>query len=189
MPSYRTITLALISQYDAMTIPEFAPPSTPADPFTVSPKLVSPDHACVSVYIPTYPCSQFWLTYSVSPPWPPGLFYYFKLYINGNMITNWGCGEGDGYKGKTMFGLYQAMKGSIKLPDVERRALVFGPPAQGQDCIPDSLDDVMEVKVFRSNGRKSILPILSAAPSVSMGRSNRMKSSVQQSSGGGIEYV
>lgn len=102
MPNYRSLTLSLISQYDILTIPEFAPRSIIPDPFTDSsnfPTLVDPSADIVSVYIPTYPSSRFWLTYSVSPPFSPGLLFYFKLYINGSCVVSWGCGEEDGYKG------------------------------------------------------------------------------------------
>lgn len=102
MPTYRSLTISLISQFDILTIPEYAPPSIPPDPFTDSsniPTLVDPSTAIVSIYIPTYPCSQFWLSYSIAPPWPPGLLYYFKLFVNGTCLVSWGCGEEDGYKG------------------------------------------------------------------------------------------
>ena len=60
----------------------------------------------VTVYVPTYPSSQFWLRYSIAPPYPPKALYYFKLFLNGKCVVSWGCGEKDGYRGKTVFGLY-----------------------------------------------------------------------------------
>ena len=102
MPTYRTLTLSLVSQFDILTIPEYAPPSIPPDPFTdvsTVPTLVNPSTFTVSVYIPTYPGSQFWLSYSIAPPWPHGMVYYFKLFVNGECLVNWGCGEEEGHKG------------------------------------------------------------------------------------------
>lgn len=157
MPTYRSITISLVSQYDILTIPEYAPPETAVDPFSNAPTLISPNNSLVSVYIPTYPSSQFWLSYSVSPPHPPKLLYYFKLYVNGKPIVSWGCGHEDGYKGKTMFGLYDSGRLVANPPKLERRVLSFGPDL-GNSKMPDSLNDFMEVKVFRSKGRRRVRP-------------------------------
>lgn len=71
MPTYLNLTLSLISQYDAMSLPEFHPPTSDAnDPFSSHPALISESQPIVSVYIPTYPCSTFWLSYTISPPHP-----------------------------------------------------------------------------------------------------------------------
>ena len=182
MPTYRSITISLISQFDILTIPEYAPPTTPTDPFSNAPTLVNPDHSLVSVYIPTYPSSQFWISYSISPPYPPQLLYYFKLYLNGNLVVSWGCGEDDDYRGKTMFGLFKSahISGLTKETALQRRVLCFGADtATIHGNSMDSLDQVMEIKVFRSKGRKRIKP---DAPSIDMRRSQRRATS-------GIEYV
>ncbi|KAL9101786.1 MAG: hypothetical protein Q9163_002982 [Psora crenata] len=160
MPTYRSITLSLISQYDILTIPEYAPPASPNDPFTTAPTLVDTDQSLVSVYIPTYPSSQFWLSYSISPPHPPKLLYFFKLYIQGQEIVSWGCGEDDEYQGKTMFGLYDTGFTKGNKPVVERRALCFADAGGHADGPPGSLSNVMEVRVFRSKGRKRVSPEL-----------------------------
>ncbi|KAL9639943.1 MAG: hypothetical protein Q9164_000612, partial [Protoblastenia rupestris] len=160
MPTYRSITLSLISQYDILTIPEYAPPTYPNDPFSTAPTLVDTEHCLVSVYIPTYPSSQFWLSYSISPPHPPKLLYYFKLYINGQETVCWGCGEDDGYKGKTMFGLYDTGITRGKKPVIEHRVLCFTPLRAEDDVAPNSLSNVMEIRVFRAKGRKRVSPEL-----------------------------
>ena len=182
MPTYRSITISLISQFDILTIPEYAPPTTPTDPFSNAPTLVNPDHSLVSVYIPTYPSSQFWISYSISPPHPPQLLYYFKLYLNGNLVVSWGCGEDDDYRGKTMFGLFKSahISGLTKEAPLQRRVLCFGADtATIHGNSMDSLDHLMEIKVFRSKGRKRIKPDV---PSIDMRRSQRQATS-------GIEYV
>lgn len=94
MPTYRSITTSLVSQFDILNLPEFSPPSIPSDPFANAPTLISPDHSLISIYVPIYPSSQFWLRYSISPPYPPRALFYFKLYVNGKCIVSWGCGEG-----------------------------------------------------------------------------------------------
>jgi len=178
----------LISQYDILTIPEYAPPATSADPFSSAPTLVNTEHSLVSVYVPTYPASQFWLSYSIAPPFPPKLLYYFKLYLNGGPIVSWGCSEADGYKGKTMFGLFDSGKTSPKRPVLQRRALCFA--AEDDDdaakYAADNLDQVMEVRVFRSRGRKRIRPEIGEHVESERKQVNDQRQAGQQT-GGGIE--
>lgn len=187
MPTYRSITISLISQFDILTIPEYAPPTTPTDPFSNAPTLVNPDHSLVSVYIPTYPSSQFWLSYSISPPHPPKLLYYFKLYLNGNPVVSWGCGEDDDYRGKTMFGLFKPSRSSglARGATLQRRVFCFGPDNVGLvDPDVDSLSDVMEIKVFRSKGRKRIKADVQTLQNVGHPSSIDGKKCQQQTAGG-----
>ena len=187
MPTYRSITISLISQFDILTIPEYAPPTTPTDPFSNAPTLVNPDHSLVSVYIPTYPSSQFWLSYSISPPHPPKLLYYFKLYLNGNLVVSWGCGEDDDYRGKTMFGLFKPDRSSglLKGALLQRRVLCFGTDITGLDNRAlDHLSDVMEIKVFRSKGRKRIKPDYQTLGNFGISPSLDRKTSQRQAAGG-----
>lgn len=187
MPTYRSITISLISQFDILIIPEYAPPTTPTDPFSNAPTLVNPDHSLVSVYIPTYPSSQFWLSYSISPPHPPKLLYYFKLYLNGNPVVSWGCGEDDDYRGKTMFGLFKPGRSSglAKGATLQRRVLCFGSDIASVDNHAlHNLSDVMEIKVFRSKGRKRMRPDLQTLQSVGIPSGIDRKKSQQQPAGG-----
>jgi len=153
MPTYLNLTLALISQYDAMSLPEFQPPtSEPNDPFSSHPALISESQPIVSVYIPAYPCSTFWLSYTISPPHSPEVLYYFKLFINGTHIVSWGCGEKENYTGKTMFGLFRGPLGTL-----ERRMFSF----TSEDVARRSMSsEMMEVKVYRSKGRRRIEPVV-----------------------------
>lgn len=189
MPTYRSITTSLVSQFDICSIPEFTPPAAPNDPFSTPPPLIDTVRSLVSVYIPIYPASQFWLSYSISPPNPPELIYYFKLYINGRSIVSWGCGANDDFKGKTMFGLFDSTqrRGTLRQSFFERRVLCFSPEAEtGQSEIPDSLSDVMEVKVFRSKGRKRIEPELQEYQS-SPGAQHNDKKGTQRQAVNGIK--
>lgn len=190
MPTYRSITTSLVSQFDILIIPEYEPPKTPIDPFLNAPTLINHDHSLVSVYIPTYPSSQFWLCYSIAPPYPPKMLYYFKLYINKTHIVSWGCGEEDGYEGKTMFGLFDPGPSSSKLSQIERRVLCFAPENNnGNQLTSDNLSDVLEVKVFRSKGRKRMAPELKDFRSVSGVTNVDRNKSQRHSSGNGIKYV
>ncbi len=189
MPNYRSITISLLSQFDVLTIPEFSPPAVANDPFVASPTLISSDQALVSVYIPIYSSSQFWLNYSISAPHPPKALYYFKLYLNGACVMSWGCGEEDGYKGKTMFGLYDSGAVFFGQRVIEKRTLSF---SNENGFVPDhTVDDpkdVMEVKVFRAKGRKRIKPAVEDFHNIVAAKNSTMKSP-HQLGGGGIRQA
>lgn len=189
MPNYRSITISLLSQFDVLTIPEFSPPAVANDPFVASPTLISSDQALVSVYIPIYSSSQFWLNYSISAPHPPKALYYFKLYLNGACVMSWGCGEEDGYKGKTMFGLYDSGAVFFGQRVIEKRILSF---SNENGFVPDhTVDDpkdVMEVKVFRAKGRKRIKPAVEVFHNIVAAKNSTMKSP-HQLGGGGIRQA
>ncbi|KAI9751329.1 MAG: hypothetical protein M4579_006112 [Chaenotheca gracillima] len=160
MPSYRSITVSLVSQLGILTIPEYAPPTHQASlrpgEGAAGPiiRLVEPSQALVSVYIPHYSCSRFWVKYSIAPPTPPGMHYYFKLFMNGRHIISWGTSEKENFLGKTMFALFDAGEDWLGIPGVEKRMLHFS----GQDTSEDPISSVLEVKVFRSKGRKRLPP-------------------------------
>ncbi|KAI9837440.1 MAG: hypothetical protein M1837_002962 [Sclerophora amabilis] len=162
MPTHRSINVALVSQFDLLTIPEYAPP---APPETLDPDfLTSPDppssvhqgHSLVSVYVPQYPCSQFWLQYSVSPPNPAGMHYYFKMFINGRHIVSWGVSKAHKYAGKTMFGLFDAGEDWMGVRKVEKRVMCFS----GANTRGVGTSGSLEVRVFRAKGRKRCEPVL-----------------------------
>ena len=134
MPNYRSITIAFRSQYDISMIPEFDPPdpeltnarSFSNTPYVSSaPKAVDGTTSTVSVYIPIYPSSQFWICYDISPPAPPAAHFLFKLFINGAHVVSWSCGQEDGRKGKTIFGLFESPENREGKKFVERRSLFF----------------------------------------------------------------
>lgn len=189
MPNYRSITISLLSQFDVLTIPEFSPPAVANDPFAASPTLISSNQALVSVYIPIYSSSQFWLNYSISAPHPPKALYYFKLYLNGACVMSWGCGEEDGYKGKTMFGLYDSGAVFFGQRVIEKRILSF---SNENGLVPDNTvndpRDVMEVKVFRSKGRKRIKPAVEDFHNIVAAKNSTMRGP-QQHGGGGIRQA
>jgi len=158
MPTYRSITTSIISQHGIFSLPEYPPPAVPNDPFSTLPTLCDQERGLVSVYIPTYPSSQFWIRYSIAPPYPPRALYYFKLFLKGNCVLSWGCGEEDGYEGRTMFGLYDSGDCWMGETGVERRILCFGRGVKlGEDTAVDP-DDVMEIRIYRAKGRMRIKP-------------------------------
>ena len=75
-------------------------------------------------------------------------------------------------------------------PVVEQRVLCFD-HADGENvAAPGGLSNMMEVKVFRSNGRKRILPELKPFQGVSsVLREDNQKAPRPTVAGGGIAYV
>ena len=166
MPSYRSITVSLVSQYDVLTIPEYPPASDRAspDPFVSKPgdiRLIDQENSLVTVYVPVYPSSQFWIVYSISPPYPPNALFYFKLFLNDKHVVSLGCGEPDGYKGKMMFNMEPRADGSW-----ERQVLCFspGPTKNDKGRAPSSktktgkLENKLEIKVYRAKTRRRVAP-------------------------------
>lgn len=154
MPTYRSITISLVSQFDLMVIPEYPPPEPRQDSVSTLPTLINEELSLISVFIPTYSGSQFWISYSIAPPNPPKALYYFKLFLNGACVVSWGCGKKDEYKGKTMFGLYGSEANGEGETGIQKRILCFREGYEGSD------DDILEIKVYRCKGRRPCSPVL-----------------------------
>ncbi|KAL8709148.1 MAG: hypothetical protein Q9220_006028 [cf. Caloplaca sp. 1 TL-2023] len=177
MPTYRNITINLVSQFDILNIPEYAPPAASTDPFTAPHALA--DNTLVSCYVPTYPLSQFWFSYSISAPHPPKALYYFKLFINGTCTVSWGCGQDDDFKGRTMYGLFDSGERWQGETGVAVRAFGFARDSTTQRSSSNALGQVMEIKVYRAWGRKRIRPELEEFHAL-VARSNKANQDSQQ---------
>jgi hypothetical protein len=160
MPRYRSINIALHSQFDIETLPEYYPP--PVTPLpgphriysltTSIPPLVDDRTSTCSVHIPVLPGSQFWIAYSISPPVPEGQYFLFKLYIDGKQVTNWSTGKENSWMGKTMFGLFESGHGSNTKRRIEKRVLSFS----HMDKDGKLKDGCVEIKIHRVDARKRI---------------------------------
>jgi hypothetical protein len=163
MPNYRGVTIELHSQFDVDTLPEYFPyPGTyytHRDITAPVPSAVSDLTSTCSVYVPVFPGSQFWLSYHVSPPVPEDQMYFFKLFINGNHIVSWSCGKQEGWKGKTMFGLFEREREDGR-KIIEKRVLRFGPLDENGEWtdVDNAFDEsaYLEIKVYRAHGRRRI---------------------------------
>lgn len=169
MPTFRGISLSLVSQYDAKSLPEYPPPISHAsyvpnnraahnDSSLIggkAAKFIPPHHPVVDVYVPSYPSSQFWISYEVAPSasntLPPTRFFYFKLSLNGEDITSWAVGKQDSWKGKTMWTFAEGMMDRRGRQRPERRGFFFKHPQTPSTRYEEG---VLEVRVFRSRGRR-----------------------------------
>lgn len=158
MPVYRSIRIALHSQFDIETLPEYYPPplasliGTQRTCYSDIPPFVDEKTSTCSVHVPVFPGGQFWIAYSVAPPVPENQHFLFKLYIDGEKVMSWSTDKEYRWMGKTMYGLFESNEGDCARRRIEKRVLCFS--ATGKDG--DTQDGCVEIKVHRASGRKRI---------------------------------
>jgi hypothetical protein len=142
MPEHKSIRIRLVSQYDALFIPEFHSPIDNSHQSAIR---------NIDTYIPNYSASHFWIRYACDPTTqdPELRFFYFKLYIAGKFAVAWGCGAGDEWKGETLFvpGGSDSTDGSVATR--EKLGLFFPSDAEGSSEVP-----TFEIQVYRAKARK-----------------------------------
>lgn len=112
------------------------------------------------VYSAIYPASQFWISYTITPPTQIQdrdrqlKFMYFKLFMNDRCVTSWGGGADNAWKGKTMWSLVDGGTDYKGRQQVERRALFF--TKQGDDTGKKCEQGTFEIRIFRSIGRMRV---------------------------------
>ncbi|EME87389.1 uncharacterized protein MYCFIDRAFT_75249 [Pseudocercospora fijiensis CIRAD86] len=164
MPSYQGIRVSLQSQYDALVLPEYSPPTSAASHQSSeqTAKAVADSNHVAEVYVPMYAGSQFWILYScprpdvTSPPKDKDTtrFYYFKLVINGKVVLSWGCGAENDFSGRVTFGLYESEVAGFGGVTVEKRGFFF--PAGKDVDRKGMLADSFEIRVYRAKGRRRV---------------------------------
>ncbi|KAL5416794.1 hypothetical protein PMIN04_008018 [Paraphaeosphaeria minitans] len=163
MPVYRSISLKLHSQFDIETFPEYIPRprSFYASRNIPIPASTPPfDDAATStctVYIRAFPASQFWLSYAVLPPIPADQHFLFKLFVDGEHVVSWGTGRKEGWKGKTVFALFEVEDGEGR-KRIEKRVLCFAKGDGDGGGVEGCFDEgrCLEVRVHRALGRKRV---------------------------------
>lgn len=165
MPTYRSIHLALHSQFDIEPFPEYLP--EPRERYRARgitnfiPEHIDHVESACSVFVPVKPGSTFWITYSVEPPVPDGHYFLFKLYISGIHVVSWSTGHNDGWAGTTMFGMFESSEGDEVRKHVEKRVFCFTPSdprdRQGKE-VADRFNETarMDIKVHRASARKRV---------------------------------
>lgn len=111
---------------------------------------------------------RFWIHYSVTQlPTPPNHFY-FKLFANGENITNWGINPAKDAAGTIAKGLYASdeswhyrdeSREVFKREGIESRLFRFASRPGNSSRAEDG--GVIEVQVFRAKGRRRCTPRLS----------------------------
>lgn len=147
MPTHQGIRIALVSQFDALALPEYHfPRGGHGD---------EPSAHVVDAHVPVYGASQFWIRYSCRAPLetPEIRFFYFKLYVAGKFTVAWSCGEQDGWKGKTIFVPDDSRSSESDGSKAPRRKLgLFFPDVEAIRSAGDR--PALEIHVFRAKARK-----------------------------------
>jgi hypothetical protein len=112
---------------------------------------------------------RFFLKYTIEPPHPDGQLFYFKLFMNGRHISSWGVNPRTNPKGQVLHGLFKP-DGTWSISEnsqtfikqsgigIESRPFLFTPEIGGRSAADDG--GLIEVRVFRANGRKRRAPNL-----------------------------
>ncbi|KAI1371490.1 hypothetical protein F4677DRAFT_435348 [Hypoxylon crocopeplum] len=199
MPSFRSIEISIVAS-SGVKLPEYPHPDAssvrlarigagPADPrsrgrnsphpFSSSTcseadparqKKVNPR---ISVYIPSSPGEQFRLNYLVNQSSSPSRFVFFKMFINGHHTVSWGIDTSSSSVGSVTRGLYKPSDGLRRkngdaAVGIETRCFHFMPRVAGVSVAEDG--GLIEVQVFRCQGRKRIAPELDPYPQRNQGR-------------------
>jgi hypothetical protein len=163
MPIYRGINLKLHSSFSIQGLPEIAPTEDISDR-SLAKHFVDESRCRVSVFIPIVPQAHFWISYSIEEPptEPEGVFYVFKLLVNGQQVVTWCCGEEEEWKGKAMFSLYDTgQNNTVGGAGMEKRFFHFSKQkndAHVEDSPDKQISDTgveqercVEVRVCRAN--------------------------------------
>lgn len=158
MVKFRGIDISIITQFDILKLPEYRYQPIPSSPDifrerSTVPTSKSPTASC---YVSIYPGSQIWFEYSIDGPHPPKAAYFFKLLLNGNVLTSWDCTAKSGYHGKAMYILtYDGRECFSGTNLIRRHILCFD--NSGNSVGNDQQDDIIEVRIHRIEHRKRLV--------------------------------
>ncbi|OAL28428.1 hypothetical protein AYO22_02882 [Fonsecaea multimorphosa] len=173
MVKFRGIEIGIISQFDICKLPEFQyrKPSRVQDPFQVNyqqdggPSSVPyPTTAC---FVPIYPGSQIWFEYTIDGPHPPEAAWFFKLFINGKVVTSWDCTAKHGFHGKMMYNLVrEGVDPDTGHAVVKTQALRFGDGLEDRERGGRD-EDMIQINVHRVEHKRRIRDLESGLGQVS----------------------
>ncbi|KIW78201.1 hypothetical protein Z517_08034 [Fonsecaea pedrosoi CBS 271.37] len=161
MVKLRGIEICIVSQFDICRLPEFQyhkPSSGPKDPFQLNyqhENAPSSPYPSVACFVPIYPGSQIWFEYTVDGPHPPEAAWFFKLLINGKVVTSWDCTAKHGFHGKMMYNLIsEGLDPDSGRAVLKTQALRFGGLEDGERGGHD--EDIVQINVHRIEHRKRV---------------------------------
>ncbi|KAE9988384.1 hypothetical protein EG328_011144 [Venturia inaequalis] len=155
MPDYAGISMKIHTPFALQGLPEIAP----ATDHSSANQLVDESRCRVSVFVPVMPQAHFWISYRVEelPTEPEGVFYVFKLLVNGQPLVTWCCDEEEGWRGKTMFSLYDAQQVDA-VGGAGMQKMCFHFSKQDEDGLEEQPTELtgeqercIEVKICRAN--------------------------------------
>ncbi|KAI9883150.1 MAG: plasma membrane localization protein [Watsoniomyces obsoletus] len=110
----------------------------------------------VSVYVPAYPHSRFWVQYVIEDePKTSKACYFFKLFVNQDHVVSWGVSKKEKFAGKTMFALSMSPQDHSG-GEVERKTFHLGGPITQETISGSPFSDptMLQILVYRAYGRK-----------------------------------
>jgi hypothetical protein len=139
MPEHRGIHIALVSQYDAMFIPEHR--SLVHDKGDEEARAA--DTHNVDTFNSNYTASQFWIRYACDMATQDSTtrFFFFKLYVGGVFSVAWGCDAQDEWEGETSFAPSEISH--------EKLGLFFPRSVVSTSEVP-----AFEIRVYRAKARR-----------------------------------
>lgn len=162
MVKLKGIDIAIISQFDIHRLPEYhsimmpSPDLQPLTPKFFGEKVKGSPSALASCYVPMLAGSQIWFEYSIEGPHAPEASYFFKLIVNGKVITSWDCTAKHGYHGKMMYNLaYEGTNEDTAVPVIKREALRFTSET-GDNPSMNQTEDYVEIRVHRIEHRQKM---------------------------------
>lgn len=160
MVQFRGININIVSQFDAKRLPEHS-----------TARAFDSSGTVVACYVPIHAGAQIWLEYSIDGPHPPKAAYFFKMLMNGQVVTSWvsqvqrfiephtdqliqDCTAKHEYQGKTVY-LLQTVRSSINNQlSVLQKSMAFGSTDRSKS--PDARNDCVEIRVHRIEHRRRI---------------------------------
>lgn len=162
MVKLKGIDVAIISQFDIHKLPEYrfdamsSPELQPLYPKSGGCRSKAPTTALASCYVPFLAGSQIWFEYSIDGPHADEAAYFFKLTVNGKIVTSWDCTAQHGFHGKTVYNL--ALEGfdeDTGIPMIKRQALTFN-AASSDEPSTNLMEDYIEIRVYRIEHRQRL---------------------------------
>ena len=139
MPEHRGVHIALVSQYDAMFIPEYRSPDNEEG----DEREKQASTHTIDTFISNYAAGQFWIRYAcdMASQDLETRFFFFKLYVGGAFSVAWGCGAQDEWEGETSFAPSEISR--------EKLGLFFPRNAVSTSEVP-----AFEIRVYRAKARR-----------------------------------
>ncbi|KAG9245191.1 hypothetical protein BJ878DRAFT_31551 [Calycina marina] len=187
MPIFKGIKLTIVSQYELKVHTELPHPDSSSQfthratlrdsnvfpqldprPATMgeskADKILGREESSISCYIPSLAGARFWLRYSIEEAAAiKSSYYYFKLFMNGRLITSWGTNTKTGSNGQVMRAMFDPSERWNYLHD----GIVY--KNNGTECRPFFFNNqeaqspardggLIEVRIYRAFGRRRKLP-------------------------------
>lgn len=186
MVQLRGISVNAISQLDADRLPE----SSIARAF-------GSGGAIAACYMPIRPGAQLWFEYSIDGPHPPQAAYFFKMFLNGQVVISWvthaspsralnstnglqDCTAKHDYYGKLVYSLHVTKSAIADKLTIAQKSITFASTDSYHS--PNFDNDCVEIRVHRIEHRRRLRALTEDDAPQILPQSNTAVRSVEYSS-------